>query len=388
MTASGPPRRLGSVDRVSGSAGPTSAPSTAVPSRSQTTPTTGSPTDSSASAPARPRLVSLDVTRGLAVAAMLAVNNEGINPGHPGWLRHPEWNGFSVADVVFPLFLFCIGVSSALSSRQLPSADGPSFGAAFRAMAKRCLILFALGVGLSALKQHELVLAGVLQHIAVTSLLAWFVLLLPRRAQYAVGTGLLVAGAAIGLAWGFADGHTVDQAIDRFLYDRETAEGLPVAVISVFNVLAGAWAGRWFATGDRSRIIRSLVAWTTVPLVIGLALTPWIPLNKRLWTPTYALVGAAAAAAISLFVYWLVDLLGVQRPVQWLRELGANPLAVYVACSALAAVVPDAWRIDVVQWMTGPLPIAVASVAWSAIWIALAWVIADQLWRRHVLIKL
>ena len=339
-------------------------------------------------APSRPRLVSLDVTRGLAVAAMLAVNNEGINPGHPGWLRHPDWHGFSAADVVFPLFLFCIGVSSALSSRQLPSADGPSFATAFGAMAKRCAILFALGVGLSALKQHELVLAGVLQHIAVTSLLAWFVLLLPRRAQYAVGLALLVAGAAIGLAWGFRDGHTIDQSIDRFLYARETAEGLPVAVLSVFNVLAGAWVGRWFATGDRRQILRHLTVWAVGPLAIGLALSPWIPVNKRLWTPTYALVGAAAAAGISLAVYWLVDLRGVRRPVRWLRELGANPLAVYVACSALAALVPDRMRLDVVEWMAGAVPIAVASVAWSAIWIVVAWVIADQLWRRHLLIKL
>ena len=340
----------------------------------------------------RPRLVSLDVTRGLAVAAMLAVNNEGINPGHPGWLRHPEWNGFSVADVVFPLFLFCIGVSSALSSKQMPatrwSSGGPTFGRAFGAMAKRCVILFALGVALSALKQHQFVLAGVLQHIAVTSLLAWFVLLLPRRAQYAVGAALLVAGAAIGLAWGFADGHTVDQAIDRFLYDRETAEGLPVAVVSVFNLLAGAWVGRWFRTGDRRQIVRHLTGWTVVPLVVGLALAPWIPINKRLWTPTYALVGTAAAAGISLAVYWLVDLRGVRRGVHWLRELGANPLAVYVACSALAALVPAGLRIDVVEWMAGAVPIAVASVAWSAFWIVLAWVIADQLWRRHILIKL
>ncbi len=341
---------------------------------------------------ARPRLVSLDVTRGLAVAAMLAVNNEGINPGHPGWLRHPEWNGFSVADVVFPLFLFCIGVSSALSSKQMPG-PGRSFMDAFRPMLKRCVILFALGVGLSALKQHQLVLAGVLQHIAVTSLLAWFVLLLPRRAQYAVGAAILVAGAAFGLAWGFADGHTLDQAVDRFLYSRETAEGLPVAIASVFNVLAGAWVGRWFRTGEHGRdqhrrIVRSLASWTLGPLVLGLALAPWIPINKRLWTPTYALVGVAAAAGVSLAVYWLVDQLGVRRPVEWLRELGANPHAEYVAGSALAAIVPDALRIDVVEWMAGFLPIAVASVAWSLMWILLAWVIADQLWRRRILIKL
>ncbi|MCB9376075.1 MAG: DUF1624 domain-containing protein [Acidimicrobiia bacterium] len=321
------------------------------------------------------------------MAAMLAVNNEGINPGHPGWLRHPEWNGFSVADLVFPLFLFCIGVSSTLSTRQRPG-PGRSFMDAFGPMSRRCAILFALGVGLSALKQHQLVFAGVLQHIAVTSLLAWFVLLLPRRAQYAVGVTILVAAAGFGLAWGFADGHTLDQAVDRFLYGRETAEGLPVAVVSVFNVLVGAWVGRWFRTGDHRRIVRSLTTWTLGALAVGVLLVPWIPINKRLWTPSYALVGAAGSAAITLAMYWLVDRRAIRRPLEWLRELGANPLAVYVACSALAALVPDRVRLAVVRAMADVVPLAVASVLWSVLWIVLAWVIADQLWRRRILIKL
>lgn len=347
-------------------------------------------------APTRERLVSLDITRGLAVAAMLAVNNEGINPGHPGWLRHPEWHGLSVADLVFPLFLFCIGVSSALSTRQMPTSPwNPSppgkqrsFTEALGPMLKRCAILFLLGVGLSALKQHQFVLAGVLQHIAITSLLAWFVLLLPRRAQYAVGAGLLFAGAVFGLWRGFDDGNTLDQVVDRFLYSRETAEGLPVAIASVFNVLVGAWVGRRFRSGDHRRIVRSLACWTLGPLVAGLTLSLWIPINKRLWTPSYALVGAGAAAGISLAVYWMVDQLGWRSPLEWLRKLGANPLAVYVGCSALAALVPDQWRVTTVEWMAEVLPIAVASVMWSALWIVVAWVIADQLWRRDILIKL
>ena len=338
----------------------------------------------------RRRLVSLDVTRGLAIAAMLAVNNPGINPGHPGWLRHPDWHGFSVADTVFPLFLFCIGVSSALSSRQFPSHDGtgPTFGEAFRSMARRCSILFAFGVGLSFLKQHQIVLAGVLQHIAITSLLAWFVLLLPRRAQYAIGAALLGAAAAFGLAWGFTKGATLDGAVDQFLYNRDTAEGLPVAVASVFNVLVGAWVGRWFRSGDHRRIVGSLVGWTVIPLVIGVALTPWIPVNKQLWTPSFALIGTSVSAGVSLVVYWIVDVRDVHRPLDWLRELGANPLVVHVACSALAALVPYDTRIAVVRWMAGFLPIAVASVTWSAFWILLAWVIAHVMWRRQVFVKL
>ena len=341
------------------------------------------PPEAGSSTGASGRLVSLDVVRGLAVAAMLAVNNEGINPGHPAWLRHPPWNGFTVADAVFPLFLFCIGISMTLSSR----ADRPFRDAAWP-MVRRSLVLFSLGVALSALKQHELVLAGVLQHIAVTSLLAWLVLRLPRRGQYAVGAAILGGCAAVGLIGGFDQGSTIDRTIDLALFGRDTAEGLLVMVCSVVNVLAGAWVGPWFRGGDRRGITRRLALWSVAPLALGLALAPLVPVNKRLWTPSYALVGIAVSAAVTLAAHWLCDVRGVRRGVGWLRELGANPLAVYVACTALAALVPDEVRLAIVRWASGPVPRPVASVLWSAAWILLAWLIAHVLWRRRILVKL
>jgi predicted acyltransferase len=340
--------------------------------------TTPSATDS----PARLRLVSLDVVRGLAVAAMLAVNNPGINPCHPAQLRHPVWNGFTVADTVFPLFLFCVGVSMSLSSKTRPWA-----------VVRRSLILFAIGVGLSALKQHQLVPVGVLQHIAVTSLLAWLVLRLPRRLQWATAAAILVACGALGVSGGFDRGHTIDGTIDRFLFGRDTAEGLLVMVCSVVNVLAGAWAGQRLhpsgtsATG-RTGLARYLARMAAVTLVAGAALAFWIPVNKRLWTPSYALVGIATSAAITLAVYWLVDVRGVHRGLMWLRELGANPLVVYVTCTAAAALVPDDVRLSVVRALTGPSARPLASVLWSALWILLAWLIAHALWRRRILVKL
>jgi len=321
------------------------------------------------------RLVSLDVVRGLAVAAMLAVNNPGISPGHPAQLRHPEWHGFTVADVVFPLFLFCVGVSMSLSSKDRAWP-----------MVRRSMMLFAIGVGLSALKQHELVLAGVLQHIAVTSLLAWFVLRLPRRAQWAVAGAILLACAAIGLIGGFDRGDTIDGVIDMALFGRDTAEGLLVMACSVVNVLAGAWAGQHLRPSRG--LVRYLALMASVTLVVGLALSPLVPVNKRLWTPTYALIGISAAAAITLAVYWLVDVRGVHRGLMWLRELGANPLVVYVACTAAAALVPTDVRLAVVRAVGGPVGRPPASVLWSALWILLAWLIAHALWRRRILVKL
>lgn len=325
----------------------------------------------------RQRLVSLDVVRGLAVVAMLAVNNPGINPGHPALLRHPAWNGFTVADTVFPLFLFCIGVSMALSSKRRAWP-----------VVRRSVILFAIGVALSAVKQRQLVLAGVLQHIAVTSLIAWFVLRLPRRAQYGVAAVILTGSATIGLIGGFEQGSTIDGRIDLALFGRDTAEGAMVMVVAVVNVLAGAWVGRWVRRGDQRRTVGHLAAWSVGPLVLGLALAPLIPVNKRLWTASYALIGISVAAAVSLGVLWLVDRRGVRRGVLWLREVGANPLVVYVATSGLSALVPADLRLAVVRWLSGPLPRPLASVLWSATWIALAWIIAHVLWRRRILVKL
>jgi predicted acyltransferase len=328
------------------------------------------------------RLVSLDVTRGLAVVGMLLVNNPGINPGHPMLLKHPEWNGFTVADVVFPLFLFCIGASMTLSNK------GPGTGAKVWPMVRRCLILFAIGMALSFLKSHNLAFAGVLQHIAVTSLIAWFVLRLPRRGQWAVAGLILMAGAVVGLVWGFEQGSTIDAVIDRFLFGWDTAEGLPVWILSVVNVLAGAWIGAWFRQGDRSAIVRHLSVQALAPLAVGLALAPLIPVNKQMWTPTYALVSISASAAIMLAAYWAVDLRGVRRGVGWLREMGANPLAVYVACTALAALVPDDVRLSVVSWVADSVGNLAASLMWASAWVLLAWLIAHVLWRRHILVKL
>jgi predicted acyltransferase len=332
--------------------------------------------------PGAGRLISLDVTRGLAVAGMLLVNNPGINPGHPMLLRHPDWNGFTLADAVFPLFLFCIGVSMSLSTRSRSSGSGAW------PMVRRCLVLFAIGMGLSFLKSQQLAFAGVLQHVAVTSLIAWFVLRLPRRYQWMVATLVLVLGSTLGLIGGFDRGSTIDGSIDRALFGWDTAEGLLVWVASVVNVLAGAWAGDRFRSKDRADIVRHLSLQVGGPLVLGLALAPLIPINKQLWTPTYALIGIATSAAIMLATYWVVDVRGWQRGSGWLREMGANPLAVYVACTALAALVPEDLRLSLVRRVAGPVGNLVASVLWSALWILLAWLIAHALWRRRILVKL
>src|SRR5215470_13067161 len=97
-----------------------------------------------------PRLASVDVLRGLSVAAMLLVNDPGDWSHVPGWLEHSAWNGCTLADLVFPFFLFLVGVSLPLS-RAAPSAAAAAPGATARILG-RGLRLVALGLLLSALR--------------------------------------------------------------------------------------------------------------------------------------------------------------------------------------------------------------------------------------------
>ncbi len=132
----------------------------------------------------RERILAVDVVRGLAVVGMLLVNNAGIPAAMPQALRHAPWQGLTLADQVFPLFLFTVGASMPFSQR----AQRPG------AVLRRVVVLFLLGSLLVSAKQHRLAPStGVLQQIAGAYLLAWALLRLPRRAQLPAAA-LLLAG--------------------------------------------------------------------------------------------------------------------------------------------------------------------------------------------------
>jgi predicted acyltransferase len=132
----------------------------------------------------RERILAIDVVRGLAVVGMLLVNNAGIPAAMPQELRHAAWQGLTLADQVFPLFLFSVGASMPFSRR----AQRPG------AVLRRVVVLFLLGCLLVSAKHLRLAPStGVLQQIAGAYLLAWALLRLPRRAQLPA-TALLLAG--------------------------------------------------------------------------------------------------------------------------------------------------------------------------------------------------
>src|SRR5436190_19744973 len=159
------------------------------------------------------RFRSLDVLRGIAIVGMILVNNQGSGAHAFFGFSHADWNGWTPADLVFPLFLFVVGGSMALSMAKRP----PTLGR----VARRAALLFAIGLALNAIPPlvlADLRIMGVLQRIGLAYLLASLVVMfLPERRQWQVGAVVLVGyAAAVGL-WPMRTTFSLPGVIDRAL---------------------------------------------------------------------------------------------------------------------------------------------------------------------------
>jgi predicted acyltransferase len=329
------------------------------------------------------RLFSLDATRGWAITIMLMVMHPFPRQHQPEHLTHPEWYGLHFVDLFFPLFLFVMGVSMSLSER----AQWP------RNVLRRVALLLALGIILASLRHGRLFVTGVLQHIALSYVLAWLVLRAPRRAQLPIAAAILAIVWAGFMLWA-RDGHdpwgpeaTLAHAVDGWLLGGFATEGVMPAVTSTVNVVGGALIGRRLKERPDPRSLwRWLAAHSLWLVVAGLVLGTAIPIVKRVWTPSFAVVTLATSIAWLAVFVWLVDVRGLHRWTKPLRELGANPIAVYVVVMALIALLDDLRRyVPVLAPFGDP---AIGSLLYSAVWLLLGWLFAHALYRRRLFFKI
>lgn len=330
----------------------------------------------------RRRVVALDAVRGLAIVVLLVAMHPGPRDGLPYQLTHPEWHGITFIDLFFPAFLFAVGASIPFSTRT------DRAGAVLWRAGKLALI----GVALGSVNHRELWLPGVLQHIAIAYLLAWLVLRLPRRVQVGIVVAALLGAWVVFVA--FAEGpdpYAVDRGfthtVNSWFFGNFRTEGVPQSVLSFVNVIVGAWCGQLVLERPDSRqVVRTASGWVGGLLASGLVLSLWAPINKKLWTPSYALVTAGACVAFFVAFTWLLD---VRRRGAWaqpLVELGSNAIGVYVV-TILA--VGNLWMVR------GPLDRALADIAsplvvslgWALAWLLLGWLVCRALYRRRLFLK-
>jgi predicted acyltransferase len=318
---------------------------------------------------ARPgRLMSIDVLRGLTIAFMIMVNNS-----HPGAWRqmlHSPWNGITATDLVFPTFLFVVGVSIVLSSGvRLSRGDSRRKLAAHTV--RRAAILFLLGIvvnGFPYFHLQHLRFYGVLQRIAVCYLVVALLYLWDRRVwtKAALVVCLLIGywvllrwvpvpGAGVPgrdvpfldrnqniVAWfdrQLMPGHLYE---DAPLYNARDPEGLLSDLPAIATTLLGLLTGLWLMAQRPMRTkTLGLVAGTAACLAVGYIWSIWFPLNKKMWTGSYVLVAAGWSLAVLALVYWAMEQRGwgrkgISKALAWpWLVFGSNAIVAYMISELL-----------------------------------------------------
>ena len=314
---------------------------------------------SPASAPAPSRLASVDVLRGAAVAGMILVNNPGTWSAVYPPLLHAEWSGWTYTDTIFPFFLFIAGTAMALSLGRR-AAEGADRTHLLRHVAIRAAFLVGIGLALNAVgafafHRAHLRFPGVLQRIGVCALLAGAVYLLGGARASAWAAGLLLAGywALLGLTSAQLDPESnLAARVDRAVFGVHTwkpafdPEGLLSTLPAIATMLLGVLAGELLrrGAGERRNAAR-LVLLGGAATASGLLWGRVFPINKTLWTSSYALLMSGLAAIVLGALVEVVDRRGIRgwaAPLVW---LGRNAIAAFTA-STLGAIALIAIRVD------------------------------------------
>lgn len=321
----------------------------------------------------RERLLALDVFRGMTIAAMLLVNNPGSWAAIYPPLAHAAWHGWTPTDVIFPFFLFIVGITTHLSLEGR-RGRGDDERAIVRQVLRRGALIVLFGWILSWFpfwpleRFTEMRVPGVLQRIGVAYIGA---ALLTRRGSLKQQVGILatlllgywfamtllpVPGQeGIGADWLDQPGKTLAAWVDRALLDghlwRQSRTWDPEGVLSTFpaigTAMLGVFAGRWIRNArPLSERLTGLFAVGAIGMVLGLIWHWSFPINKSLWTSSYVLFTGGMAATTLATILWITD---VERVRWWTRPFviyGVNPIVAFVGSGMMARLIYSLWKVE------------------------------------------
>ncbi|HEY3492174.1 MAG TPA: hypothetical protein VGK43_04420, partial [Solirubrobacterales bacterium] len=316
-----------------------------------------------------------------------------------------------------------VGVAIPLSFAGRLARSGGDRGPLHRQILRRAFLLFALGLFLnwfpfSTVDWPVARIPGVLQRIAIVYLvaaLAWLHLGPRSRAVLALA---LLAGYWLAMTLvpvpGYGAGDLspdgnlaawVDQRIlGQHTWRKAPGPGDPEGILStlpaIVSALAGLFAGDWLRSARTQREkLRGLLLSGIIATIAGLALAPWFPINKNLWTSTYVLFTTGLALLLLAATYWLVDLKHLERWAHPFTIFGTNAIAAFFGSTLLAKILlitkwtePNGETLTLQAWLYRHsfgawLPDYIASLAWALLYVALWLGLMTMLYRRRIFIK-
>jgi predicted acyltransferase len=310
-------------------------------------------------APVPGRLASIDALRGFDMLWITGGEGliEGLRPliHRPAMdalalqFEHVPWQGFRFEDLIFPLFLFIVGVVLPFSVARREEGKA-SRRKIYGHMVRRLVVLFTLGLvvnGLLNFNFHNLRIPGVLQRIAICYFISALVMMNTGvRGQALTAGGLLVGywlvmrfvpvpgvGAGVftpaGNLSAFVDQHLIPRPF--CCYDFGDNEGILSTIPAVSTCLIGALAGHWLRTSrPPARKALGLAVAGVAGLLLGFVWGHWFPIIKNIWTSSFVLFAAGWSLLLLALFYWIIDVHGYRRWAFFFTVIGLNPITIYV----------------------------------------------------------
>lgn len=388
------------------------------------------------------RILALDVLRGITIAGMLLVNNPGSWETVYAPLLHADWNGLAPTDLVFPFFMFMMGISTYISLRKYRFEMS---GDALRKIIRRTLIIFLLGLFIDWFNRffHFLVAApeeaslverltgtmlafdtlrimGVLQRLALCYCTVSLLALTVKHRCLPWIIAVLLTGYTVLLAFG--NGFAMDETniLSRFdmtiisaphLYLYEGGidpEGLLSTIPSIAHTLIGFLVGRMIlkengnSDNRQERLNNQFTSLLLLGVVLtfsGLLLSYGCPINKKVWSPTFVLTTCGLVSSLLGLLIWVIDVKGKRSWCPFFETFGVNPLFLYVFGSMLATIFRNPlfiWQglpMGVTPWLqqvilTPLLGSYCGSLVYALLFITFCWVAGYWLYRHKIYFKI
>ena len=361
------------------------------------------------------RLLSLDIFRGLTIATMITVNEPGIEKYAYAPLIHAHWNGITLADFVFPSFVFMVGVSIALSySKQLVNhvPRKQMIGKIFR----RAITLYVIGTFLSIVPLFNLATiryTGVLQRISIAYVASSLLYLYTNwKTQVKLAVFVLVAYCiAMTLipvpGYGYPilePGKNLAAWIDSLYLPGRMWQGTwdPESILSTFPAIVTGITGLLIGqliiskqTAERKIIWLFLAGFLS--FVVANIWNLFFPINKNIWSSSFVLYTSGTATMILATLYFIVDVLGYRKWASFFKIYGSNAIAAYLIADLSSDFLFFKWggpqgtsiNMAVINAITpSNIPLEIISLTWAVSFCLLCFIPIYIFYRKKIFLKI